>query len=143
MPMNGFTVGRDVSLSIVTSAGPLRLSLLTGFNAKPSVTENRVKGLDGITRFLRFPDGWSGSFMIERQDSTVDDYFAKLESNYYAGINEQPCTITETITEPNGSVTQYRYTGVLLKLDDAGNYQGDATVKQSLSFVAARKLKLA
>ena len=143
MPMNGFSVGRDVSLSIVTAAGPLRLSLITGFSAKPNTAETRVKGLDGITRYLRFPDGWAGSFDVERQDSTVDDYFAQLEANYFAGINEQPATITETITEPSGAVTQYRYIGVLLKLDDAGTYQGDATVKQKLSFVANRKLKLA
>lgn len=143
MPMNGFSVGRDVSLSIVTANGPLRLSLITAFSSKPNLAESRVKGLDGITRYLRFPDGWSGTFEIERQDSAVDDYFAQLEANYYAGINEQPATITETITEPNGSVTQWRYTGVLLKLDDAGNFQGDQTVKQRLSFVAARKIKLA
>ncbi|MFN3886139.1 MAG: hypothetical protein ACK4MG_04200 [Aquabacterium sp.] len=143
MPMNGFTVGRDVSLSVVTANGPLRLTLITGFSAKPNTAETRVKGLDGVTRYLRFPDGWSGSFDVERQDSTVDDYFAQLEANYYAGINEQPATITETITEPNGSVTQWRYTGVLLKLEDAGTFQGDQTVKQRLSWVAARKIKLA
>lgn len=143
MPMNGFSVGRDVSLSIVTAAGPLRLSLITGFSAKPNTAETRVKGLDGITRFLRFPDGWAGSFDVERQDSTVDDYFAQLEANYFAGINEQSATITETITEPNGGVSQWRYLGVLLKLDDAGSWGGDQTVKQKLSFMAARRIKLA
>ncbi len=143
MPVNGFSVGRDVSLSIVTASGPLRLSLITGFSAKPNTKDQPIKGMDGVTRHLRLPDGWAGSFDVERQDSTVDDYFAQLEANYYAGQNEAPATITETITEPNGSVTQYRYTGVLLKLDDAGSWTGDASVKQRLSFIASRKLKLA
>lgn len=143
MPINGFTVGRDATLTIVTASGPLNLNLVTGFSSRQDSQETRVKGLDGVTRHVRFYDGWSGSFSVERADSVVDDYFAQLESNYYAGLNEQPATITETITEVNGSVTQYRYLNVLLKLDDAGSFAGDATVKQRLSFVSARRQKVA
>jgi hypothetical protein len=102
-----------------------------------------VKGLDGISRPVRFFDGWTGGFDLERQDSTVDDYFAQLEANYYAGLNEAPVSITETITEVSGAVTQYRYLGVLLKLDDAGDKAGDSTIKQKLSFMASRRVKVA
>lgn len=143
MPINNFSVGRDVSLDIVGPNGPLRFSLITNFNSKQTSKENSIKGLDGITRPVRFFDGWTGSFSLERQDSAVDDYFAQLEANYYAGINEGSVTITETITEASGAVTQYRYVGVLLKYDDSGSWAGDATVKQSLSFIASRKLKVA
>ena len=143
MPVNSFSVGRDVTLTIVTSSGPLNLNLITGFGASPEMAEVKIKGLDGITRHARFYDGWRGKFDIERGDSTVDDYFAQLEANYYAGINEQAATITETITEVSGAVTQYRYLGVLFKLDDAGEWRGDATVKQELSFVSRQRLKIA
>jgi hypothetical protein len=136
-------VGRDVSLTIVTGSGPLNLNLITAFRSKPDMAEVKVKGLDGLTRHARFYDGWSGGFDVERQDSTVDDYFAQLEANYYQGISEQPATITETITEPNGAVTQYRYMQVLLKLDNAGEWKGDSTVKQQISFVAAQRRKIA
>lgn len=74
---------------------------------------------------------------------TAHSTTTQLEANYYAGINEQPATITETITEVNGQVTQYRYLNVLFKLDDAGSKAGDQTVKQKLSFVAARRTKIA
>jgi hypothetical protein len=143
MPVNNFSVGRDISLTIVTGSGPLNLNLITGFRSKPDMAEVKVKGLDGLTRHARFYDGWSGGFDVERADSTVDDYFAQLEANYYLGISEQPATITETITEPNGAVTQYRYMQVLLKLDNAGDWKGDATVKQQISFVAAQRRKIA
>jgi hypothetical protein len=142
MPLNGFSVGRDVSLDIIGPSGPLRFNLITGFNSKPDITDQKIKGLDGITRHVRFPDGWSGGFDVTRADSTIDDYFAQIEANYYAGLNEQPVTITETITEVSGAVTQYRYLQVLLKLDDAGQWQGDQTVKQKVSFVAARRVKV-
>jgi hypothetical protein len=142
MPLNGFSVGRDVSLDIIGPSGPLRFNLITGFNSKPDITDQKIKGLDGITRHVRFPDGWSGGFDVTRQDSTIDDYFSQIEANYYAGLNEQPCTITETITEVSGAVTQYRYLQVLLKLDDAGQWQGDQTVKQKVGFVSARRIKV-
>lgn len=142
MPLNGFSVGRDVSLDIVTPQGPLRFSLVTKFMSKMDITDKKIKGLDGITRHVRFPDGWTGSFEIERQDATADDYFSQIEDAYYQGLNEIPCSITETITEVNGSVTQYRYVQVLLKYEDAGEWSGDNTIKQKISFVAARRLKV-
>ena len=142
MPLNGYSVGRDISLNIIGQSGPLAFSQITGFKSKPDTTDQKIKGLDGITRHLRFPDGWSGSFAIERQDSTLDDYWAQLEANYYAGINEQPISITQTIQEVNGSISQYRYLQVLLTIDDAGDYEGDKSVKQTLKFVAARRVKV-
>lgn len=143
MALNGFTVGRDLSLDITGANGPLRFTLITGFQSKPDTTDEKVKGLDGITQHVRFPEGWSGSFELNRQDDTIDTYFAQLEANYYAGQSEYPVTITETISEADGSVSQYRYLQVLLKLDDAGSWKGDATVKQKLTFVAARRIKVA
>lgn len=143
MPLNSYSVGRDLSLDITGPNGPLNFSQITGFQSKPDITDQKIKGLDGITRHLRFPDGWSGSFDLERQNSTLDDYWSQLEANYYAGLNELPVTITETIQEVNGSITQYRYLQVLLVIEDAGSFKGDASVKQRLRFVAARRVKVA
>ncbi|KVQ85572.1 hypothetical protein [Burkholderia multivorans] len=143
MSINNFSVGRDISLDIVTSSGPLQINLITSFTSSQESTEVKVKGLDGITRFVRFFDGWKGKFEIERQDSTLDDYFSQLEQNFFSGIGESSASITETIQEVNGNITQYRYLGVLLKYDDAGDWKGDATVKQSVSFVCSRRIKIA
>lgn len=143
MPMNGYSVGRDITLVIQTPNGALILNKITSFSEKQETTEVRVKRLDGITDRLRFFDGWSGGLEVERQDSVVDDYFVNLEANYYAGINEQPCQIYDTKTEPNGTTTQYRRDGVYLSCDNAGEWQGDSTVKISLKFTASRKTKTA
>lgn len=142
MPINGFSVGRDLALDITSAEGPLRFGLITKFTSKPDSTDEKIKGLDGRTRHVRFPEGWSGSFEMERQDAQIDRYFAKLENDYYAGANEEPCTITETRTEPDGSLSQYRYEGVLLKLEEAGDWEGAKTVKQKLSFVASRRTQI-
>ena len=143
MSLGIFSTGRDVTLTIVTPTGPLNLNLITGFHATPDTGEVKVKGLDGITRHAMFPDGWRGGFDVERADSTLDVYFGQLESQYYAGQATAYSTITETISEPNGSVTQWRYINVLLRLDDAGSYMGDQTVKQKMSFVSSRRIQIA
>ena len=140
MPVNNFSVGRDISLTVVTASGPLSFDLLTDFQSKQDTTKTRIKGIDGKTRWVRFFDGWSGTFKVERRGRTVDDYFSQLEAAYYAGINEQSVSITDIKAEPNGAFSQYRYYGVLLDLDDAGNWSGDATVKQSISFVCERRI---
>ena len=80
--------------------------------------------------------------MVDRSNSAVDDYFAQLESNYYAGLTIGAAQITETITEVNGGITQYRYTGVMLKLDDAGELSGENLVKQKMSWCASKRLKI-
>jgi len=143
MPLNGFTVGRDVSTNIQTPSGALTLGGLTKFTSKPETTDKKVKLLNGRTKHLIFPDGWVGSFECERQDSTIDDFIAAQEANYYAGQNLLPSTITETINEVSGAVTQYQYVGVIFKLEDAGDFAGDETVKQKLTFMAETRIKLA
>lgn len=142
MPIQGYSVGRDYTLVIQTSTGTLQPNKITEFKSQQDVTDVRVKRLDGITDHVRFFDGWSGSFAIERQDAALDNYFAQLEANYYAGINEQSAQIYETIQEANGAVSQFRYDGVLMTLADAGTRAGDATIKQAINFVASRRIKV-
>lgn len=142
MPVNNFSVGKDVSLDIIGPNGPIRFTLITSFTSKQDTSEVKVKGMNGINLPVVFYEGWSGSFSLERQDSTMDDYFAQLESDYYAGKNQTSLTIMETITEVSGAVSQYRYTGVILKYDDAGSWSGDKTVSQKFSFMASRKSRV-
>lgn len=140
MPNNGFSVGRDISLDIIDSKGPVRFGLITGFERKPLSKEEEVEGLDGVTRYLNSPKGYSGTFDIERQDSQLDKYFAQMEADFYAGQNMMPCEIQETIAEADGSITTFRYIGVALKFDDSGAWKGVSLVKQKVSFKASRRV---
>jgi hypothetical protein len=142
MSLNSFNVGRDVTLTIVTDAGPLRAGGLTEFRSKQDTSEKKVKLIDGRNVPLIFPEGHSGSFMYERRDSIIDDYIAQLEADYYQGINHRGATITETITEVSGQITQYRYINAVFKLTDGGAWMGDSTVKIGLDFMAEKKLKI-
>ncbi len=143
MPSNGFSVGRDVSLVITTPNGNLTLSGITGFSSKPMVTKLKSKLLDGTPKFGVIPDGWQGSFKLDRSDASADNYWAAQEAGYFNGQNQNAATIYETIQEADGSLTQWRYTGVILVLEDAGSYEGDKKVEQSFSFEASKRIKVA
>jgi len=141
MPVNNYSVGRDVSLVLVGASGIVSLGLITGFSSKQGQIDIKIRPLNSAPVNLVLPDGWTGSFKLERQDSSADDYFANLENNYYAGLNNLPLQINETIQESSG-ITQYRYTQVYLKFDDTGDWAGDKSVPQSVSFVASRRQKI-
>jgi hypothetical protein len=144
MPANNFTIGKDISLTIVTTSGILALPITTtSFDAKPQYNKVRGVCLDGVNRGFNAPTGWDLTFGLDRSSSVVDDFFAQQEAGYYAGQNTLTGSISETIQEANGSVSQYRYTGVILALDDAGKFTGDAKVSQTISAFASQKLKVA
>lgn len=142
MPMNNFSVGKDVTLTVVTSYGTLKFPGLTDFMADPMTTDLKTKALDGTPRFGFIPDGWKGSFKLDRLDPSVDNYWAQVEADYFGGKNIQPGTISEIITEADGSITEWRYTGVVLRLEKAGDWGGDKKVEQSITFEAARRIKV-
>lgn len=143
MPLNNYSVGRDVTLNITTDAGTLSPTQITKFSAKQDTTSVKVKRINGVTDHIVFPDGWSGGFDIERADSTLDDFTAANEAGYYAGLDQQSATITQIIAEPNGTITEYEFQGVMFTLASAGEWAGDSTVKQSFTWVASRRIKRA
>jgi hypothetical protein len=142
MPANNFSVGRDVSLVLVTSYGTLTLNGLTEFTADPATTDIRSKKIDGTPIFGFIPDGWKGSFKADRIDPTIDNYWAQVEADYYAGKNLAGGTITEIIQESDGTTTEWRYDGVIIRLEKGGDWGGDKRVEQSITFEAAHKIKV-
>lgn len=140
MPLLGkYSSGRDLTLIVVAAGGILTFPGLTSFRRKQDTTENAITKIDGTTDHVRFFKGWSGSFTLERSSSAVDYYFNQLESNYYTGVTELPVYIQEIIAEADGTLSSFLYEKVLLKLDDAGDFSGDKTVTQGLSFIASRR----
>ena len=142
MPVNNFTTGKDVSLVIQTPSGALTVPGITDFTADPLFTDLKSKPLTGIPIHGYIPDGWKLSFKVDRQDPNIDNYFASLEATYFAGGNITGGTVYETITEADGSITQWRYTGVVLKFDKAGDFSGDKKVEQNFSGMASTKVKV-
>jgi hypothetical protein len=88
------------------------------------------------------PKGWEGSFDIERGNSAADDFISAAEQAYYSGSQPALGTMYQYITEPDGSTSTYQYDSVTFRLSSAGQWKGDASVKQKLDFFASRRLRI-
>jgi hypothetical protein len=141
MPLNGYSIGKDAVFTINTPNGILRVTL-TGFDAKPVYTDLKSVPLDKPPVHMSIPSGWKGTAKLDRMDSSVDDYVAANEAAYYAGQSILQGTITQTITEVNGTTSRFRYTNVNLRVVDPGAWASEKLVEQSLEFEASRRLKL-
>lgn len=142
MSVTAFSIGRDTQLVIMGPSGRVDLTHVTGFESRQLTNSIRVSRLDGVQLGTELPKGWEGSFEVERGTSTLDDFVAAIEQNFYNGAGLQPSTMYQYITELDGSESTYQFDGVVFKLASAGNWKGDASVRQKLDFYASRKRRI-
>ena len=144
MPINGISVGKDITIQIAnTAVGSITINRVKMHSPKQKNKKLETIALDGLNRHLNIPIGWEGSFEMERTSPAIDSYFANLELGYYNGQTIPLSTITETITEANGLVTQFQYQGCQLALEGAGDWKGDELITQKIDFVATARIQLA
>jgi|ERR1700729_7620 len=142
MPFNNFSVGKDVTINLVGYDGTIQsFPLQLSFDAKQETKDISIHAMNGTPYFLDLPAGWTGSFSYDRQGPLIDAYFARLEAAYYNGTPIQACSITETIQEPSGAISQFQYTGVVMKLSDAGSWKGDSQVTVKVDWKASFRVQ--
>ena len=144
MTINNFTTGRDVSIQINTSYGPLNIpsTAILNFHADPEVTKLKSKGIDGTSRHATIPDCWKGSVQIDRLDHSLDDFWGRFEADYFANNATGVGTIIERIQEQDGTISTWRYDGVVITLEKAGDYAADKKVEQTFTFEASHRIKV-
>jgi hypothetical protein len=144
IPINELSIGNDWSIDIFDplTNGIQSFSLITGFTKQQDTTTVTSNALDGIVRRAHLPNGWTGTITFDRSTPAIDNYFSAREDAYYAGRVQPPCTLTETIKEVDGSITQFRYEGVSFALNQGGNAQGKDRVEMSIEFTASRRRKV-
>lgn len=144
MALNGINVGRDTTIVLndPTSGGVPAIAYVTSFDTKQDHTRLKSKGLDGTVRHAVEPEGWSGKITLDRGNDNLDQLFAILEAAYYNGTNVLPQTITQTIQEADGTITQWQYTGCAIGYDEAGAWANGKFISQSLSWCASKRNQL-
>lgn len=141
MPSNGKNTGSDVSVDIITPYGAIQIDpdFIMDFHPQPVTVNQRSKGLSGKTRNQVIPDGHRGSFTVHRYDATLDNWWAQYEADYHAGVLQSNSTITETIRNADGSVSQFRYIDVTLDIEDFGRREADQPIAMRVNFNASRR----
>lgn len=145
MPVNGYTVGRDVTVTLSGPGGTtivIPASQITHFDAKPLKREEWARPLNSPPQPIYMPDGWRGTVEVDRLDATLDTFQSRLESNFWGGINTANGTAIETITEDNGSITQYQFNNVMYWVEDPGTFRADGIVRQRMEFCAGQRIRI-
>src|SRR5579875_1598501 len=142
MSFTNFSIGRDTQLVVIGPNGRIDLSYVTGFEARQITQSIRVNQLNGSTLGTELPKGWEGAFELERGDSSVEDFIAAAEQQFFNGAVSAPGTMYQYVSETDGSTSAYQYDGVTFKLVSAGQWRGDSSVKQRLEFFATRRRRL-
>ena len=143
MPVSGYTIGQDIKIEIVLpDEGILTLSKIISFNATPTMTNKTIQPMNGSPVILTFHEGWTGTLEGERDDDSVDSFWAQREAEYYAGQDILAGTITQTIKEKDGTLSRYLFTKVQFRLEDAGAYKGNDSVMWRMTFDAGRRQKV-
>jgi len=122
--------------------GRVDLTYVTGFESHQITQSVRLDRLDGVPMGAELPKGWEGSFEVERGTSAVDDFFATVESAFFSQGSLSAGVVYQYITEVDGSLSTYQYSGVAFKLANSGTWRGDASVRQRLDFYATQRQRL-
>jgi hypothetical protein len=143
MPSNTYNLGKDCTVVLIAPTGAqINLSIVESFEAKQTVHSLTVRPLNGPPQFAHLPDGWTGSFMIERASSAADDLFSQIEQGYWAGGSFGTGQVFQYVTEVNGSTSTYQFDGVAMHLSEAGSWKADSSVKQTIQFAASTRKRV-
>jgi hypothetical protein len=118
------------------------LTYVSGFECRQMTQSVRLDRLDGAPMGAELPKGWEGSFEVERGTSAVDDFIALAEQTFFTQGSLPAGTVYQYVTEVDGSVSTYQFSGVVFKLVNAGSWKGDAAVKQKLEFFATQRQRI-
>jgi len=136
MSQNGLTLGPDAKITVRDSDGTyLYNDIIQEFTYRWNSEQRDVETLGKVTP-LSFIKNVMGEFMAVRTDSNLEQYFVRKFERYSAGIDIPSVFIQVLVNEPDGSVSTYNFTEVIMDLDDGGRYQRDADVVMRISWRA-------
>jgi len=143
MPANTLSTGIDLTLSFTDSNGTQNFMSLESFEESSMATMNEKVQMDGITLFPKFHLGWTGNLTYLRTSDALDRYIALQEAEFRLGIDQRPATITKTVKEANGSLSQYIYGNVVISITNGGRWSGTDVVTQTATWKASTREILA
>jgi hypothetical protein len=146
MPFSdAFSVGKDNTIDFIDPlTGTLRsFAIIVSVQIKPENKKISSNAMDGTNRFAYLPQGGTINITFDRGSGDLDRFAADLEAAYYAGGTIPQSQITQTIKELDGSISQFRFEGVAVNVNDLGTWKGDDKVNPTLEAAYGRRVKVA
>ena len=145
MPANGLNVGVDFSFGLFDANTSSTLNLGDVQSVKETAQKHDISSrpYNAIPKFAIVPDGYSGSMTVVRTGSQMEKLQIQLSNNFNNGVAILPGYLTKIVTDPDGSVSKFQYTGVAFFMNDIGDVSREKTVTQTIEWKAGDKQQLA
>jgi hypothetical protein len=144
MPVNGMNVGADYSLSYYdgTSGQLVNLGDVQDVTITSPKHDINSRPYNNVPRFGFVPDGFHIEFTITRTGSALENFILTQAQAFNNGQITQPGYLNETIINPDGSVSRFQYTNLVVWLNDHGNISRDKVVTLKLEARASDKVQI-
>lgn len=145
MPVNGMNTGVDYALFYFDGVSGALVDLGDVQDIKVIALKHDIKSqpYNRVPRYGYVPDGFKIDFSITRTGSALEDFMVAAAANFNAGAISKPGYLQETINNPDGTISRYQYTEMVIFLTDHGNISRDAPVKIALEGMASDKVPIA
>ncbi|WP_315792236.1 MULTISPECIES: hypothetical protein [unclassified Bradyrhizobium] len=141
MPVNGMNTGSDFSLFYFDGASGQLVDLGDVQDVKIVALKHDIasRPFNRKPRFGYVPDGYKIDFTITRTGSALEDFMVAAEKNFNEGGIQKPGYLQETIINPDGSISRYQYSEMVIFLTDHGNISRDKPTTLALEGMASSK----
>lgn len=142
MALNQLNFGHAVTVTVISplSGNVLTLTNVTEFDSKQNSEKIKSAPLNAKVIFAHIPNGWTGTVTFDRQDNSIDEFFAAMEAAYWSNSKTFDGAIFESITELDGTISQYKYEGVTFTFEDAGKKTSQTKITLKLAFEASDRV---
>lgn len=143
MALDSLISGAATRLSVTDPvSGVIDLGDVESFHAREESSIEPQILMNGRVRVPKLFKWWAGMIEMYRTNANFDRYLADQAARYYSSLNEVLANMHHTITEADGTVTQYQYEGTQFLLEDGGTYSGSTIVRYRISFICRDRIIL-
>ena len=139
--VNTFNVGHDVAVDLIdpVTGAVINWPPPTEFTSKSGSKVLASSPIDQPPIHRVVEEGWSGTLGFDRADNSIDAFFSRNETLYWQGVDIPGGSITETIKEADGSISQYQFTTVQCQYAGSGTWKAQDKVSLQVAWVASQR----
>ena len=94
-------------------------------------------------RFGFVEDGFHITFTITRTGAALEDFSLQQSANFDAGGNVKAGYLSQSVNNPDGTVSRYQFTGFVFFMDDPGDVAREKAVTITCEGAASKKIRIA
>ncbi|GBQ87316.1 hypothetical protein AA23498_0103 [Acetobacter nitrogenifigens DSM 23921 = NBRC 105050] len=137
-----YTIGRQGSIVLIWNGERIDLQDVVNFSVQQESRRQRTNPLNKPPVEFSTPAGWRGSFTVDRGNSALDKLFDADELAYWNANSISSGVLYCYIQESDGTTSKYEYSGIALTFTNAGSFQAENIVTQTVTFFASQRREI-